>query len=301
MKELDDPDARIPQTAMEAIWREAVRRSGDDAFGIHAAEQFGPEHMDKLGYGFWARSTLGEGLERIVRYFRVLHDAAVIQLETEGNRVHLTHRMPAEVGPLPRQSAEFVAAAMLVTARKATGVDFAPLEVSFCHSAPADLTEHRRVFRAPIRFGRAANELVVSRASLDTPLTKSDPGLSAVLERYLRETVSRIPAVTSLSGRVRHILATDLAANVDADVVAQKLHMSRRTLCRQLAEEDTSFRKLQDELRRDLAMRYLTEPRMAIGEVAFLLGFSEASAFHRAFKRWCGTTPAEYRHGPTRR
>lgn len=298
---LDDPDARVPRTVMLAIWREAARRSGDDAFGIHAAEQLGPEHLDLLGYAFCASATLGDGLQRIVRYSRVLHDVAVISVEVKGERVHLTHRMPAEVGPMPRHAAEFNLAAMLVAARKATAVDIAPLEVRFRHSPPQDLAEHRRVFRAQVRFVQAANELVISQALLDQPLVKSDPGLCAILERHLRESLDRIPTATSLSARVRHILAADVAANACADTVAQKLHMSYRTLQRQLGREGTSFRGLLDDLRRELAISYLAETHIAIAEIAFLVGFSEASAFHHAFRRWHGTTPAEYRQGRSRR
>lgn len=222
---------------------------------------------------------------------------AVIQLDIKGDRACLTHSMPAEVGLVPRHAAEFILAAMLIAARKATAADFAPLEVRFRHAQPENLTEHRRIFRAPLRFAQPANQLVISRALLDRPLIKSDPGLSAMLDRCLRAALERIPPVTTLSGRVRHLLAIDLTGNVGVESVAQKLHMSRRTLHRQLADEGTSFRQLLDDLRRELATRYLSEPRMATATVAFLVGFSEPSAFHRAFKRWYGTTPAEYRQG----
>jgi AraC-like DNA-binding protein len=293
---LDDPAGRLPHALALAVWREAVRRSGDDAFGIHAAEQVRPGAFDVLDYATRSSATLGEGLERLVRYHRILHDAAVVQLRVEGNTARLTHALPAATGGLPRHTAEFIVVAWLVVARQATGLSIAPVEVSFQHAPPADLTEHRRLFRAPIRFDGPLNGIVLRRAVLDTPLVKADPGLCAVLDRHVRELIEKVPRATAFDDRVRQLVASGLSSGgASAATVARQLHMSRRTLQRQLGADGTSFRELSDTLRRELAMRYLCEREVAIAEVAFLLGFSETSAFHRAFRRWSGTTPSAYR------
>jgi AraC-like DNA-binding protein len=298
---LDDPDARIPHVVALAVWREAARWSGDDAFGIHTAEQIRPGAFDVLDYATRCSATLGAGLKCLVRYHRILHDAAVVRLSVEGERASLTHALPRDGTGLPRHTAEFIVAAWLVVARQATGVDLVPLEVSFCHQAPSDLTEHGRVFRAPIAFERPTNGLVLPRASLDTPLVDADRGLCAVLERHMQDLLAKAPAATAFSDRVRQVVAGMLIhGGADAETVAGRLKMSRRTLQRRLQADGTSFRGLVDSLRRDLAMRYLCEREVAIAEVAFLLGFSEASAFHRAFRRWSGTTPSLYRKTPAR-
>jgi AraC-like DNA-binding protein len=293
---VNDADARIPHRLVLALWREAVRQSGDDAFGIHAAEGIRPGTFDVLDYATRSSATLAEGLARLVRYHRILHDAAVVQVRAHGDRVQLTHALPDHAGELPRHPAEFIVAAWVVVARQATGTDFAPLEVGFIHAPPADLSEHQRLFRAPIRFNSSANEVVLSRPVLDLPLVKSDPGLCAVLERQMGELLERLPRTTSLGVRVRQLVAKELStAAPSAAAAARKLHMSRRTLQRLLHAEGTTFSKLVDALRRELATSYFREPAIAIAEVAFLLGFSEASAFHRAFKRWHGVTPSVYR------
>jgi AraC-like DNA-binding protein len=168
--------------------------------------------------------------------------------------------------------------------------------VRFRQSAPDDRNEHDRLFRALIRFNSAVNGIVLPRRSLDLPLVKSDPGLCAVLERHMSTLLDKMPRTMSYSIRVRELIANELStATPSATAAARKLHMSRRTLQRLLEAEGTTFSELVDDLRRELATRYLREPAIAIAEVAFLLGFSEASAFHRAFKRWQGTTPAAYR------
>lgn len=293
---LDDPEGRIPHQMALALWREAAERSGDADFGLHAAEQIRPGVFDVLDYATRSSATLGEGLQRLVRYHRVLHDVAVVQMSDDGRQVKLAHALPDAAGVLPRHPAEFIVAAWLVVARQATGEDFAPLEVTFRHSPPSELAEHDRLFRAPIRFDSSANAIVFPNALLGLPLIKSDPGLCAVLERQLSEFLRAMPSASSLTARVRDVVTKDLStAPPSAAAAARKLHMSRRTLQRQLQAERTNFTELVDGLRRELAARYLRQPDLAIAEVAFLLGFSEASAFHRAFKRWQGVTPAAYR------
>ena len=112
----------------------------------------------------------------------------------------------------------------------------------------------------------------------------------------MRDLLERMPAATAFVDRVRQLVAGGLVRNgAEAVGVAEGLNMSRRTLQRRLRDEGTSVRDIVDSVRRDLAMRYLCEREIAVAEVAFLLGFSEASAFHRAFKRWTGTTPSIYR------
>jgi AraC-like DNA-binding protein len=293
---LEDPDARIPHELAIAVWREAVARSGDAAFGIHAAEQIRPGAFDVLDYAIRSSATLGDGLERLVRYHRIWHDAAIVRLVRDGRRATLTHALPGDPIGLPRHAAEFIVAGWVVVARQATGVDFEPLEVTFRHASPSDIEEHRRFFRAPIRFESPTMGVSIRSEMLDAPLVKADPGLGVVLDRHVRELFARVPNTTTLCARVREIVAGELSTGPpSASAVARRLHMSRRTLQRRLGDEGTTHRELVETLRRDLAARYLAERRLAVAEIAFLLGFSEESAFHRAFKRWHGCTPATYR------
>lgn len=289
------PEGRIPHQALLAIWTDASARSGDIAFGIHAAERISPGAFDVVDYTFRLSATLGEGLERLVRYHRVIHDTAPIELRIEGDVASLNHALPKEAGAVPRQIAEFIVSTWLVMARQATGQDFAPRQVNFRHPAPEDLREHARLFRAPVRFSSAANGIDLPSSLLDAPLLKSDPGLCAILERGVEEALSRLPASAGVSDRARRLLADTLSLNTSAESLAKKLTMSRSTMHRQLQNEGTTFKALLEGLRQELAARYLAERRVSVGEVAFLLGFSETSAFHRAFKRWQGVTPAQYR------
>src|SRR5262249_35660349 len=254
---LDDPDGRIPHQLALAGWREAVRCSGDDAFGIHAAGQIRPGAFEVLDYTTRSSAARGEGLQRLVLYHRIPHDVAVVQLSLDGDRARLTHALPDQAGVLPRHPTEFIVAAWIVVARQATGTNLDPVEVRFRHSPPDDRTEHERLFRAPVRFNSSVNAVVLPRLSLDLPLAKSDPGLCVVLERHLAALLQKMPRTTPFSVRVRELIARALAtAAPSATAAARKLHMSRRTLQRLLETEGTTFTELVDDLRRDLATRY---------------------------------------------
>lgn len=289
---LDDVDGRLPVSIDLALWAEARRLSGDECFGLHAAERVRPGSFDVLGYTLRTSATLGGAFERLVRYNQLLHDLAELRLSTRGAGARLSLRLLPE--GTPRQQAEFSLAVFLLFSRQATGVDVVPRAVEFAHAAPADISEHRRIFRAPILFSRPATVLVLRRQVLDLPLLQADPGLCAVLERQLRELLSRLPPGEGVLERVRRLIAAELCGgDPSVESVARRMHMSPRTLHRRL--QGTSYRAVVDGLRQDLALRYLAEDRLAIAEAAYLLGFSEASAFHRSFKRWTGRTPADYR------
>jgi AraC-like DNA-binding protein len=291
---LEDVDARLPASFDLALWAEAPRLSGDECFGLHAAEQVRPGSFDVLGYTLRTSPTIGGAFERLVRYNRLLHDQSEMGLTAHGEEARLSFQLFPE--GTPRQQAEFSLAVFLLFARQATGFDVVPLAVDFSHAEPQDVSEHRRIFRAPLRFRRPRPALVLSRSVLDLPLAQADPGLLTVLEKRVRELISRLAPGEGLLERIRRLVMGELSGG-DPKVarLARELGMSARTLHRRLREAGTSFREVVDGLRQDLAVRYLAEERLAIAEVAYLLGFSEASAFHRSFKRWTSRTPADYR------
>jgi AraC-like DNA-binding protein len=197
---------------------------------------------------------------------------------------------------VPRHTAEFLLAVWVRAGRLATGTDWAPLEVRFAHSAPNDVDDHARFFRAPVHFDCGENALVLPAALLDMPCVRADGALLAVLDRYAADRLGRLPQTTTLAERVRAALIEQLVGTEPGAVrMAAQLKMSVRTLNRGLAAEGTSYTALLDQLRHELATRHLADDRVSIAEVAFLLGFSELSSFYRAFRRWTGRTPVEFR------
>ena len=294
-----DPDARISLGLEERLWNEGARLAGDDAFGLHAAELVRPGMFDVLDYAIRTAPTLRASLERLARYNRLLHDVAVFTLAPKGAALRVEHAFRLARGSQGRHSAEFTLASLMVGGAQILGEPFSALAVEFPHAAPAAslVDEHRRIFGVTPRFSRTCNALELDASLLDRPVPRADPALSRVLERHAEAMLAALPPLAETTGeRVKRTLATTLGEGTPTLLgVAQALKLSERSLQRRLADEGVTFEGLLDELRHELALRYLADRKIAVAEVAYLLGYSEPSPFHRAFKRWTGLTPSEAR------
>jgi AraC-like DNA-binding protein len=293
---LCDVENRIPYAQIVALYEAAARLTDDDAFGLHLSERTSAKVFDLLGYVLMNSPTLGEALDRIVRYHSIWTDGAGYSLKVAGEVARLSYSYFDLSAEACRQDCEMTLAITVRLARLATGVDWTPREVSFEHPRPADTSEHHRIFRSPVHFSAPVNEVVFDRALMNLPMKEADPALCAVLDRHASELLTKFPRRGGFVDEVRALLLDAMqGGDASLETISQQLGTSPRTLQRKLREEGASHQDLLDEIRRDLSQRYLREPQMAICEVAYLLGFSEPSAFHRAFRRWTGITPKEYR------
>jgi AraC-like DNA-binding protein len=292
---LKDVESRLPHDTAIAIWDRVAAITGDSDVGLHVAEAITPGMFGAVEYVARTSPTLGAGFERLFRYHRVLHDVAETGLERVAGRAVLSHRLPLP-GGAPRHVSDFVLAGWLLVGRTVTGLSWTPLEVRFPHRRPAHTAEYRRVFGAPITFEHTRSELVVSDDTLALPHVTADAALRPIVEAQASALLRSVRPDEGVADGVRRMLADELCdGDPTLERIAERLHMSARTLHRRLREQGTSFRHLVVDVRRGLAERYLREGDLAIGEIAFLLGFSEASAFHRAFKQWTGRPPLAFR------
>lgn len=292
-----DPDARIPLAVETALWDEAARLTADAAFGIHAAEGLRPGIFDVMDYAVRTAPTLRVSLERLARYNRLVHDAAVFTLVQQGDSLRVEHSL-AGVGQ-SRHAAEFTLASLVVVGSQLQGSPLPVTGVSFRHEAPLATSEHERVFGLAPVFSAPVNAVTFPLELLERALPAPDPLLWRVIERHAEALLALRPSpAATMVARVQRILCETLGEDETAATLAgaaRRLGMSQRSLQRRLADEGRTFDELLDELRHDLAVRYLSDKKIAIAEVAFLLGYSEPSAFHRAFKRWTGSTPGQAR------
>ena len=293
---LASADHRIPFAQLVSLYELAARMTNDDAFGLHVGEAVEASAFDVLGYSVINSPTLGAALARVVRYHCIWTDGAAFTLRDQGAKAVLHYAYLDAAIKEHRHDAEMTFSTFITLARGVTGTDWQPQSVSFQHARPRDVSEIERIFRCHVGFDAEVNELVMDASVLSLSIRKADARLCAVLDQHAETLLSRYPYHNDLIGRARKIIRTELNGGSPAiEATAQKLGMSARTLQRKLREHQTSHQQLVDDLRKNLALRYLSEPQMAIGEVAYVLGFSESSAFHRAFKRWTGQTPSEYR------
>lgn len=294
----EDPDARLPLSAEDALWEATAEASGDPCFGLHAAAHLRSDDFDVFGYALRTSATLGDALRNAARYNRLLHDVAEIALVEDGDTVRVTHRFRGDPTGATPQAADYTMAALVTTARMLTGTGVRPEGVTLMHPPPADERAYREVFGegVSLAFGAPRNEVVFHHDVLERPVVSGDPGLHAVLRRHADALLADLPAADDLPTRVRELVAEGLrGGDPSLEAIASRLGQSPRTLQRRLSDHGVRFSEMVDEMRHALARTYLDDPRLAIGEVAYLLGFSEPRAFHRAFKRWTGTTPAAWR------
>lgn len=296
---MQQPNSRVPATVMERLWPLAERLTSDVDIGLHSAATYNPGALSIVGYVILSCRTAGEALDRLARYAPLLNDGLQVEL------VHRGDRTCCQFGPLtgidsflhrsPRQAIETFACGVVGTLSRLATAALLPLEVTFRHPAPPSITEHRRLLGPAVRFEQAENAVVYARRSLEIAFISADPALLEVFEGDARRRLEGLAARGGVSGRVLTLLAARLRGSVPPLAeVASELAMSERSVQRSLTEERTSYRQLVDEVRKSLALEHLSRPGTSATDVAFLLGFSEPSAFTRAFRRWTGAPPTEF-------
>lgn len=293
---LDDPDARLPVERVEALWRAAYEVSGDPNLALHAIEVLPPGAYRVVDFLAANAPSVGGAFEKIAAYFPLINDTVRVTCATGPRDASVTIEAPTRPAGVSRPYAEYTLAALYLRIRAGTRQPFPLLRVEFVHPAPADTANHARIFGCPIVWHAPACRLVVDRVAWDTPCAGSDATLFAVLDAHARHLLSQRPAPEDLVARVRSEVDAELGGgSPELSVIARRLAMSERTLQRRLAERGAVFNDLVDERRFERARAYLAARDISAAEVAYLLGFSEPSAFHRAFRRWSGETPTEFR------
>lgn len=292
---LERPDARFPADDISQLWQLAVARSGKLTLGLSRELAARHGNLDTLGHAMTCSPHLQAGLERLARYLAVVSDAATFELEAEGRGHWLMLGHVGSRRPVPRQRVEYGMLTMLVLCGWLTRRELRPLAVEFVFAPPPDDGAHREAFGAAIRYGAAANRLLMASADMRAPIPSQHPALSALHERLLDEQLNQL-ADSTISRRVCAEITRRLAdGEPRRQDVAAGLGITERTLQRRLQAESSSYQALLDQTRRELAQQYLADRRYTLTDAADLLGFVDSSNFFRACKRWFGLPPARYR------
>jgi AraC-like DNA-binding protein len=293
---LANAEGFIPCAVFARILEEAARATGDDCFGLHFGERFNPKNIGSLVYVVLNSPTVGEADAQVARYIKLYNQAGQASVIIEGQRAYMRYVLTGLDIPAARQQSEYGMAVRLNTIRMMVGSQWAPLEVQFTHEKPANTSEHERVFCAPVLFGHTTNNFLVQTEFLDSKVPAADQRLYRIMKRYLERILEEMPQEDGGLSSVRRAIAESLRdGEPSLSRVAKKLAMSPRSLQRQLQEYGMKFKKIVNDTRRQSALSYLKDRKNSLTEIAFLLGYSEASAFNRAFKRWTGLTPSAYR------
>jgi AraC-like DNA-binding protein len=296
--ELDDPDARVPIRKVWRLWRAAAERAGDPWLPVRVAGSTPLRSYGLVGYTMSNSATVRRALERLARYSRIMTEAIRVRFvpTDAGAKVVIDAGMVDNDDP--RSGPDTRHAFLLSAVRELTREEVVPLEVRLPYPRPDDADELGRLLRAPLVFDPPNAAVTFSREQLELPVRGADETLGGYLEQFSSRLLRDLPNPESFQDQVRRAMWSMLGDGSPAlRTVAAKLAVSPRTLQRRLREEGTSYGELLDALRQEFAIRLLRERKLAVYEIAFLLGYAEPSTFHRAFRRWTGSSPQQYRKG----
>ncbi|AGC49147.1 AraC family transcriptional regulator [Myxococcus stipitatus DSM 14675] len=291
---LGDANARYPQEGMTRLWRLAVENSADPAIGLQMARHVAPTTFHAVGYRLNASSTLREAFERLVHAVALVSDGLRPAFTRDGDCYQVLLYDGGGGPHLCEEETDAVAYLLVRFCRVMYRRELSPREVLLRRAAPADLTPYEKLFRCKLTFGAEADVLVYERLPFEVTLPGANPELARINDELIVRHLAR-QAGQDVVARVRAVLLELLPQGEPSqEKVAERLHMSSRSLQRKLVESGSGFRELLAETRRTQALSYLSEPGRSVSEIAYLLGFSEVSTFTRAFRRWTGQPPSRF-------
>lgn len=299
--QLADPDVVLPARSLYRMWEEAVRAWGRPGLGLRTAQQVPFGAYEVLDYLVLSSGTVGEGLAHFAEYFAIATRTARYEIRSrdEGVAFEMLWQVPPEGVMFHLRDYSLAA----IAGRVAFAGGPRPVRVELAGPPLADAGEYARGFGTEVTLRARHNALVFNRAGWNAPLPRHDADLNRTLRRHARMLLDRHPPpeAQAATAQVRAaLLQESKVGTVTIEQVAHRLAASPRTLQRRLREEGTTFDEVSRTVREGLAREYLGDRGLSIGEVAYLLGFSEPSAFTRAFRRWTGQSPRAYREARER-
>lgn len=292
---LHDPNARIPDEVVIQLWNTLVQQSRDPCIGLRSADFWHPTSLHALGFAWMASGTLKEAFERVIRYSHFITQNQRYVFDETASSFRFTIFESEEPFVFPQELYDAQMSFVKTMCDEIYGPGFSFLRIDMRRPEPSCAEQFRGRFKAPIVFGADSNTLYFSKEVILKELPTANADLARLNEEIVSAYLEQIEHGT-ISKKVSTRLIEQLpSGNVSQESIASSLYMSTRTLQRKLQEEGTSYKELLSETRYELAMRYMSKSSSAVSEVAYLLGFSEVGNFTRAFKRWTGMAPTEYR------
>ncbi len=292
---LDAPDARYPADDISDLWDLAVARSGKTTLGLSRklAAKFG--NFDLVGYAMVSSPTLLSGLQGMAKSFAVVSDAATFTVEAVEAGYALALGHVGNKRPVPRQRTEYGLLTVLMLCNWLARQDLKPLEARFAFPVPVNLQPYLDAFQCSVSFNHSATRLLLTAQDVTAALPSHNPSMLAVHEQLIAHRLQDLGAQSIAAQVRRHLMAKLQYGEPRREEIARLLCMTDRTLQRRLQAEQASFQHLLDEVRVELAQKYLADNHYALAQVSDLLGFVDQSNFFRACKRWFGMPPGLYR------
>lgn len=294
----DCPDSRVSIQQFYCIQEKALYVTGDTFFGLHLGESVEAGNWSILGYIVMNCSTLSGALERMCRYEEVVGNFVQTSLSVGKGEATLSFDIKMPDSKNIRHCYEASVSSVVNMIRAITGKEIKLRSVTFQHDAPENRREHDRILGSSALFGQVETTIVFDRKDLETPIAMHNPGLLELFEQHAKNLIDLANSENYYTRKVNALILKWLADGTPGiDRVAKELSLSVRSLQTKLNEEGVTFRKLLENIRKELSTGYLKDRHFSIDDITYLLGFSEPSIFRKTFKKWTGVTPGYYRRG----
>lgn len=289
------PEARVHYEVVARLGARAIEVTGDENFGLHLAADVGDTRAFDTGVLLlMASPTIRVALERMVTYQRTWGDGQRTTLRQLRSGLAVRYVLPGATGAYARHADECAMAELAFGVRALSGQALLPREVRFRHAPPPSSQEHRALLGCPVHFASPHTEILFGDDVLETRMPHANETFATIFAQQVEAALARLPNPTSTSEGVRLAARAALAAGgCTLAGTARALGLGTRTLQRRLHTEGTSFGAVSEALRREMSLAYL-ERRVPVAEVAALLGYADATAFHHAFRRWTGSSPSRH-------
>ncbi|WP_431823816.1 AraC family transcriptional regulator [Burkholderia sp. F1] len=294
---VNGPMVRLPVATLSRLYRACVAATNNPYFGLSVARHIHISNLHALGYALAASSTLLDFCRRLEQYFRLVSQAATVRVIEEGDTIAL-RATDFKIEVCGETEDAFVGF-LVQTMRMLYKPGFNPLSVEFHRSMPREGDEpYRALTRAPVSFSNQATTLTFDRHELMQPLGGACPELAQVNDHIANQYLARLDKSDVVTGVTQKIIELLPSGDCSREKVAEALCVSPATLQVRLAQRGTNFLQIMDDTRRELACNYIRQRTGSVTEIAFLLGFTSTSNFARAFKRWTGISPTQFRDDP---
>jgi len=290
----DDPNARVPRKSLDRLIAAVYKETGDITYGVKAVQNVHPSHLGPLGYAWMTSASLGDACQRLERFSRVVMDRLRFShlCAEEGVYVRIDFDKGADVGLM---NYLFNMALFIQMIRLNLGSDFNPLKVSLNFPKPTESDTIQSHFQCTLEYDAPLNQLLISHKDWQHKLPRVNAELALMHDEIVIRYLSRVKKQDIINQVKAAIFELLGSGNVTAEDIANKLHITSRTLRRRLDEEGASYGGILKDLRQELAMQYIRDASMALTEISYLLGFSQPSSLSRAFRLWTGKSPTEIR------
>lgn len=294
---LSSPDNRLSGLEAKKIIETAVRLTKDENLGLHQGERLSRGFSNILGYVLMNCSTLGECWTKYCRYEKIIDNTSISNFHIDDGIAAISNTTVDSALESSRQFTDFKIAGTLSYIKLLSNKQLELKEVHFNYPRPSDISEYERIFQCTILFEKESNALLFEPSQLDISIVEPNEKLLKMFEKNAQELLEWLNIDNTYTHLVSELMLDELSkGNLPSiEAIAQKLFISVRSLQLYLKKEETSYIKLVKEVRKSTAEKYLMDRNISVDEIAFVLGFSETSAFYRAFKLWTGQTPVQFR------